>query len=181
MADSNITKKALATALKELMEEIPFKKISVADICGKCDMNRKSFYYHFRDKYDLVNWIFDTDAFTLLRAQGMKEHWVALEELCRYFYDNKSFYRKILQVDGQNSFSEHLREFMLPLLRDLITEIFGGKPVHSLCIDFFTDGIICSVERWLMDKNSLPPEEFVGILRNLVENTAEYIYKDMTS
>lgn len=57
MADSNITKRALAAALKELMEQKPFSKINVADICEKCGMNRKSFYYHFKDKYDLVNWI----------------------------------------------------------------------------------------------------------------------------
>ena len=53
MADSNITKRALASALKELMNEKPFARISVSDICTRCDMNRKSFYYHFKDKYDL--------------------------------------------------------------------------------------------------------------------------------
>ena len=57
MADSNITKKALAGALKELMDTKPFQKISVSDICERCQMNRKSFYYHFKDKYDLMNWI----------------------------------------------------------------------------------------------------------------------------
>ena len=175
MADSNITKKALASALKELMDEVPFRKISVADICGKCGMNRKSFYYHFRDKYDLVNWIFDTEVIALLRALSMKDHWGVLVAMSSYFYDNKSFYRKVLQVEGQNSFSDHLREFMRPLLRDLITEIFCGKPVHTLCIDFFTDGVICSIERWLLDKNCLPPEKFVIILRNLVETTSEYV------
>ncbi len=56
MADSNITKQALATSLRELMEEVPFDKINVAQICERCGMNRKSFYYHFKDKYDLVNW-----------------------------------------------------------------------------------------------------------------------------
>ena len=61
MADSNITKSALASALKELMETTPFAKITVSDICAKCNMNRKSFYYHFRDKFDLVNWIFDVE------------------------------------------------------------------------------------------------------------------------
>lgn len=65
MPDSNITKKALAMAMKELMEQIPFSKISVSDICEKCGMNRKSFYYHFKDKYDLVNWIFDVEFFRL--------------------------------------------------------------------------------------------------------------------
>ena len=61
MADSNLTKRAFARAMKALMSEKPFEKISVGDICERCDMNRKSFYYHFRDKYDLVNWIFDTE------------------------------------------------------------------------------------------------------------------------
>lgn len=57
MADSNITKKALAASLKELMTEQSFEKINVTQICERCDMNRKSFYYHFKDKYDLINWL----------------------------------------------------------------------------------------------------------------------------
>ena len=67
MPDSNITKRALAAALKELMETQPFARISVGDICQACDMSRKSFYYHFKDKYDLVNWIYYTECLTALR------------------------------------------------------------------------------------------------------------------
>ena len=43
MADSNITKRALAAALKELIGEKAFEKISVGDICEKCEMNRRVF------------------------------------------------------------------------------------------------------------------------------------------
>ena len=50
MANSNITKRALATALRALMAELPFEKINVSHICERCQMNRKSFYYHFKDK-----------------------------------------------------------------------------------------------------------------------------------
>lgn len=49
MADSYITKRALATSLRELMQEQPFDKISVSQICDGCGMNRKSFYYHFKE------------------------------------------------------------------------------------------------------------------------------------
>ena len=48
MADSNITKSALASALKELMETTPFAKITVSDICAKCNMNRKKFLLSFQ-------------------------------------------------------------------------------------------------------------------------------------
>ena len=44
MADSNITKQALAASLKNLMEEVPFDKINVARICEGCGMGRKRFY-----------------------------------------------------------------------------------------------------------------------------------------
>ena len=89
MADSNITKRALATSLKELMAEQPFDKINVAQICERCNMNRKSFYYHFKDKYDLVNWIFDTEFIALLKNENLstnyKERWAFIEKTCRYF------------------------------------------------------------------------------------------------
>ena len=95
MADSNITKRALATALKELMEELPFDKINVAHICERCDMNRKSFYYHFKDKYDLVNWIFDTEIISFMQSYSssteLSERAEVILEICRYFYENRSF------------------------------------------------------------------------------------------
>ncbi len=43
------------------MEEVPFDKIQMTDICDRCGMNRKNFYYHLKVKYDLLNWIFDTE------------------------------------------------------------------------------------------------------------------------
>ena len=106
MADSNITKHALAVALQELMEEIPFEKINVAQICERCNMNRKSFYYHFKDKYDLVNWIFDTQFIALIKDEQLRTnydaHWALIEKACDYFYQNHLFYRKALQIKGQN-------------------------------------------------------------------------------
>ena len=43
---------------KDLLKEKPFNKITVNDIANKCDINRQTFYYHFKDIYDLLEWIF---------------------------------------------------------------------------------------------------------------------------
>ena len=51
------TKKAIAAALKETMREKSLSKITVNDIAEKCSINRQTFYYHFQDIYDLVEWI----------------------------------------------------------------------------------------------------------------------------
>ena len=171
MADSNITKRALAAALKALMEELPFDKINVAHICERCDMNRKSFYYHFKDKYDLVNWIFDTEFLPIALTQN--SHHNDREEfimsVCEYFYANRSFYRKALQIKGQNSFSDHLREFCAPILRDRFVYLCGEDISDDFILDFYTDAVMCAIERWLMDKECMPPDKLVYKLKHTVE------------
>ena len=166
MADSNITKKALAAALTELMNEMPFSKINVSDICNKCDMNRKSFYYHFKDKYDLVNWIFDIGFISAFTVTPQREWyvWDFCERLFNYLYENRVFYRKALCITGQNAFSEHFRETLYTVLVNNVRDIINIKELPAFQIDFFVDAFVCSVERWINDKNCMPPDEY---MRNL--------------
>ncbi len=179
MADSNITKRALAVALRELMEEVPFEKIQVAHICERCDMNRKSFYYHFKDKYDLLNWIFDTEIISFLGnysgTEQHDQHMEMLSDIFNYFYQNKNFYRSALKTKGQNSFSEHFREYIEPIFRVRLTALMGDS-VDDFTVNFFTDGGICTMERWLLDKECLPPDQFVSKLLDLVQLSGKVIY-----
>lgn len=183
MADSIITKRALAAALQELMEEVPFEKINVAHICEKCNMNRKSFYYHFKDKYDLVNWIFDTE-FIALSKVGISEsqpgeRWEFIEQTCNYFYENRSFYCKALKIKGQNSFSEHLREYCFPLLKLRLEHLIGSDVADEFTVSFFADAVIGSMERWLLDKECMPPGQFVSKIKLIVQGGATAIYQEM--
>ena len=172
MADSNITKRALASALKELMEEQPFSKISIGDICNKCEMNRKSFYYHFKDKYDLVNWIYYTECLTALREKGYNTGWDLLDDLCAYFYENRSFYRKTLIVDGQNSFSEYFRDIIVTIISSDMDELFDQDDSLPFYVDFYTDALLCSIKRWLLDKDCIPAETFTCMLKNCLLRTS---------
>ena len=182
MSDSNITKRALAAALRELMEAEPFDKIQIAQICQRCDMNRKSFYYHFRDKYDLMNWIFDMDfdAFTKESVSVLRpdDRWELIEHICEYFYENRNFYRRALQVKGQNSFSDHLREYCRPLLQARISTLTDNGAVDGFVVDFFSDALVCAVERWLLDKECVPPEQFVSRIKQIIQNGAKALYQE---
>lgn len=159
MADSNITKRALASALKELMTEEPFSKISVTDICERCGMNRKSFYYHFKDKYDLVNWIFDSEFLLLVRDNSAKTSWELFDVLCHYLYDNRKFYKPALQIEGQNSFSDHFRE----MLRVTLRSSFSGflDEYEDFQLNFYADALVYTIERWLTSKKCDTPDEFL--------------------
>ena len=52
------TKLWIADALKRLLVRKPLDKIFVTDICKEAEIERPTFYYHFKDKYDLMAWIF---------------------------------------------------------------------------------------------------------------------------
>lgn len=59
---SNITKQALEASLKRLLLQKPLTKITIADITEDCGVSRMTFYYHFQDIYDLVEWACFEDA-----------------------------------------------------------------------------------------------------------------------
>ncbi|MCF0145568.1 MAG: TetR family transcriptional regulator, partial [Eubacterium sp.] len=115
MPDANITKQALANSLKKNMRTKPFDKISVIDICEGCGMNRKSFYYHFKDKYDLVNWIFYTDFILLSITKTYRDGWDLIEMIAELFYADREFYRRALEIEGQNSFRDYFYDSMMPI------------------------------------------------------------------
>ena len=177
MADSNITKKALANALKELMEEAPFDKINVAQICEKCHMNRKSFYYHFKDKYDLINWIYDTEFIMLSERKNYADVFVFFEELCQYLYANRSFYRRALKIKGQNSFSDHFTERLHPIIVEELKPIFGvdTRDFHVL---FFSDAFVSIIRRWIIELDEMDADEFFRMVRSIIQQTAEMVYLD---
>lgn len=65
--NASTTKKELAAALKQLMEQKPLEKISIREITSLCGLRRETFYYHFADIYALIQWMFEEEALALLR------------------------------------------------------------------------------------------------------------------
>ena len=138
MADSSITKMALANSLKALMQEKSFHKISINDICNGCNMNRKSFYYHFQDKYDLLNWIFDTEFREFALRSSCLETWDLMLSLCYYLYENRKFYRKALAIDNnfkkiivvKNQASEY-RDDIFQNVNQMIKRTYRNYPLYS--------------------------------------------------
>lgn len=178
MPDSNITKRALAQALKNLMARIPFAKISVGDICEACGMSRKSFYYHFKDKYDLVNWIFYTEFILEVRADDYENAWEFLEDICSYFYRERTFYRNAMKIHGQNSFREYFSEVMEPFIQSFLAVILHTESDSEFSQVFLTDAFLASLMRWLSQPEILPPDLYLRSLKQLLIDLAHRILLD---
>ena len=183
LADSNITKRALAQALKELMASQPLEKISVGGDLRPCDMNRKSFYYHFKDKYDLVEWIFYTEFISLLKDVELADKWAFLEILCDYFYRERTFYVRALEVRGQNSFRDYFREFFYQSIEPfLCSDQDPNVPekVAAFYSHFVSDAVLLAIIRWLTEGTRLTPEEFVDLMKETSELLVHHIKEHFT-
>lgn len=164
MPDSSATKRTLAGAMKTLMQRRPFAKISVGDICECCGMNRKSFYYHFRDKYDLVNWIYYTEFVEKAIERQYEDGWELLESLCEYFGENRAFYINALQISGQNSFTLYFSDVLKPIIATYLREMYGQIENTEFFAEFFADAYLVSIKKWLCDKPDLSAHDFIALL-----------------
>ena len=147
MADSNITKNALAVSMKKLMEKKPFSKISVGDICEDCGMNRKSFYYHFRDKYDIMHWIFEQEIVEKLPSEEESfEMW--FHTLFMNTCEDYKYYRKLIKnlsveevrSDLYKLFEHRVRLMVEECLDDSVWNL--RKEKEDFTVAFFTEAFL---------------------------------------
>lgn len=172
-ASSEQTKRALAEALKELMVQKPLNKISIHDITDRCGMYRQNFYYHFEDIYDLLRWLIQEEAVSLLRQHEGTMLWQeGLLQLFRYLEANREFYCCALRSVGR----DHIRRFVegdiyeitYRTIRDIGQEIGAydsGRVTADdtdLLTHFYVVALAGMVENWLLGKIDRTPEELIA-------------------
>ena len=124
MPRSNQTKHLLAQSLQELMVTTPLEKISVNDIVDHAGVGRNTFYYHFEDKYDLVNWYFQSGITQFLVERSAYSSWDALlAALETYFLENKVFYCNALAYNGQNSLQQYMFDYLCSIFEQNAQEL----------------------------------------------------------
>ena len=182
MADSHITKNALATAMKQLMETTPFAKISVGEICERCQMNRKSFYYHFKDKYDLINWYFDKLVLESFEQIGVeKTIGESLTQKFEFIQNEKVFFTGAFRSDDYNSLKEHDFELILQFYTDLITRKTQQPLSEDLqfLLEMYCRGSVYMTVKWVLGGMKKTPEEMSKALVDAVPPKLGQVLNDL--
>ncbi len=169
MPEANITKRALGASLKTLMQQKPFHKISIGEICELCGMHRKSFYYHFQDKYDLLNWVFYSEFMQLLDTSAQTELWNYMRRVCEYFAQNRLFYLNAFAIEGQNAFAETFDETLEAILGAYLHQAIRDDDFREFYCNFYSDAFRCSIVRWLKESEPVSAEEFVTLCHRTVD------------
>ncbi|MGV8058639.1 MAG: TetR/AcrR family transcriptional regulator C-terminal domain-containing protein [Smithellaceae bacterium] len=143
---------ALALSFKNLINYKPLDKITVQDIVKKCGVVRRTFYNHFNNKQDLINWIYETNAYNIrskFMGSGGWEKTSAM--LFSHVKENQQFYYNALTYEEKDIFLKFLYKNTADAYIRYIRNNFGADKLtdHLLFeINFFSYAAVDTMARW---------------------------------
>lgn len=153
------TKKSLSASLKRHMKTEPLNRITVQQLIEDCNLNRKTFYYHFRDIYDLLHWTFTEESVGVIKRFNLTNDMEsAIDFIMDYVDENRNVLNCALDSLGRDLLKKFFYNDFIEVVRALILDL-ENKLGSSLPNDFreflcafyteATAGVLCE---WI--KNS---------------------------
>lgn len=169
---SQITQKALAASLKKLLAEKPLEKIAVKDITTDSEVNRQTFYYHYKDVYDLIEWILISEGRNELGDYEAYDSWQ--EGLLKIFY--YALNNKYLMLSTFHSIGrEQLERFLYSEVYNLLLIIVNGQTSSSnvsdinksFIADFYKYAFVGVIFQWIRTGMEEEPKLIVNKISQL--------------
>lgn len=176
------TRRLLCNALFKLLENEPFEKISVIDICKEAMVHRATFYNHFSDKEELLEYAIDGIKESLFEVAVRKENYATSKEMYKsliatvvnFVEENKP---KILLIINKNS-NEKIYELFLTTIKRSIAYLTSKNRYKedfalpfNVLIDFVSGGITSIGLSWLQSKNPCSKEELIEYFNVILDKT----------
>lgn len=170
---SNITKRALEASLKNLLLQKPLNKITVGDIANDCGINRMTFYYHFKDIYDLIEWSCVEDATKALEGKKTYDTWQeGFLNIFNAVLDNKPFIMNVYRSVSREQIEIYLYKLTYNLLIDVVNEKSVGMAVSDedkkFIADFYKYAFVGIMLNWIRNDMKEEPKQIVDRLSVLI-------------
>ena len=170
---SEITKRALEQSLKNLLQQKPLSKITISDITEDCGISRMTFYYHFKDIYDLVEWACAEDAARALQNKKTYDTWQqGFVQIFHAVRENKVFVMNVYRCVNREQVEKYLVPLTDQLIMGVITERAAGMTVREADQQFiaqvYSYAFVGIMLDWIRDDMRADPEELVNRLAMVI-------------
>lgn len=182
---SEITKKALEKSLKNLLLEKPITKITVNDITKDCGINRMTFYYHFKDLYDLVEWSCLEDAKQALEEKKTHDTWQeGFLQIFEAVKENKPFIMNVYNYVDRAQVELYLTPLVNQLLMGIIDEesstIFISEEDKNFIARTYSYILIGVMLDWIKNDMKEDPKKIIDklsiILKDSISTSIQRFY-----
>ncbi|MDI6415018.1 TetR-like C-terminal domain-containing protein [Solobacterium moorei] len=173
---SQVTKRALEQSLKNLLLKKPLSKITISDLTEDCGMNRMTFYYHFKDIYDLVEWSCLTDAKRALDEKKTYDTWQqGFLQILEAVQANKPFIMNVYHCVHREQVEIYLRPLVEDLILNVVNEEAGGLNVRdedkTFIVQAYSYIFIGIMLDWIKEDMKEDPQEIVERLNKLIKGS----------
>ncbi len=168
------TKRRIGESLKELMARKSLRKITIQEIADGCGVNRYTFYYHFKDIYDLLSWMFQEEALSQIQVSENCLTWQdGFRVFLRTTRENKAVYKCALEGLGQELLRNMFYQEVSPLMRCYLSDAVGTRQVSEeyqrFLSDFYAVALIGTVVEWLRRDCDAPEDRVLAYIRTVLD------------
>ena len=151
----------------------PLNKITITDITEDCGVNRQTFYYHFRDIYALIEWIYSNEAQKALDGKKTYATWQeGFLQIFNYILENKNFVTRTFYSLSREYLENYLYDETYNLLMGVIEEKAIEYSVKNrdkqFIADFYKYGFVGLVLNWIGTGMKEKPETIIKKLNILI-------------
>ena len=181
------TKKALADALKKMMVVKPIDRITVNDLVETCGVSRQTFYYHFDDVYDLLEWVFEEDANANLPSEVVYDNWKNDVILWfKYLYENSTFALNVYISNSRLYMLRYIKGRLRNCIRSFSEIVAEDRKIDrqdfEFIVEFYSNIVVGLISQWMDQGMQLPKEittdKVMRVLDNSIENIMDRFQKD---
>lgn len=170
---SQTTKRALEASLKNLLLQKPLDKITISDIAEDCGINRMTFYYHFKDIYDLIEWSCMEDASKALAGKKTYDTWQqGFLQIFQAVQDNRPFIMNVYHSVSREQVELYLYRLTYDLLIGVVEEKAVGMNVRDedkkFIADFYKYGFVGLMLDWIKNGMKEKPQILIDRLDGLM-------------
>ena len=170
---SQVTKYAIEASLKKLLLQKPLDKITISDITEDCGISRMTFYYHFKDIYDLVEWICVEESRRALEDKKTYDTWQqGFLQILEAVRDNKPFILNVYHSVSREQIELYLYKLTYDLLINVVEEKSKGMSIRpedkQFIADFYKYAFVGLTLDWVRHNMKEDPQVIIDHLTKLV-------------
>ena len=182
------TKKLFAEALKNLVVQKSFSKITVSELIRVCNVNRKTFYYHFADIYDLLKWILEQEAVEVVKKFDlMVDYKEAILFVINYVEDNAHILACAYDTLGREEMRRFLYQDFISIVETIIDNvekelgICMEKEFKLFLCNLYTESLAGILIEWFKNPQDQNKEQIVEYLSIIFRSSLPEILKNSPS
>lgn len=184
--NNHTTDRVLADSLKALVLHKPVEKITIKEITDQAGVIRPTFYNHFQDKYELLEWIIREEI--LVPAHPLIRNGLTNQAVLLVFTSllrEKEFYSRISRMDGPITFEDLVSKCIKEMLADLFSERVRKKNGRfpwmtvDMLAEYYGRAMCFAVQVWIRQGMTVPPQEMADVYEYLMTHSMEQAIEEV--